>query len=140
MIHEHEKLNDLSLNVHDTALSDEPGEFVLNPQEYAVGEDGQLLSESEGYHVDVVSGDEYIEKEGLDTPDVVKMDIEGAELGALRGFENTLEDTRTVFVEVHPEMMDEAGEAVRDELVRQGFKITSSEKDQETTFRLVAER
>jgi FkbM family methyltransferase len=36
-------------------------------------------------------------------PDIVKIDVEGAELQVLRGMESTLSTVRTLFLEVHPD-------------------------------------
>lgn len=51
--------------------------------------------------------------------DVVKLDVEGSELAALRGMEGLLRRNhapRALFVECHPELLERAG-ASRDELL-----------------------
>lgn len=53
--------------------------------------------------VEVRRGDYLISDEGFRPPDVLKLDIEGGELVALKGLEETLEDVTAVFCEVHPE-------------------------------------
>jgi len=65
--------------------------------------------------VDVVRADEAVEG----PVDVVKLDVEGSELAALRGMEGLLRGNhapRALFVECHPELLERAGTS-RDELL-----------------------
>lgn len=52
--------------------------------------------------------------ESHDYPDVVKIDVEGAEMGVLQGMKNILEEGSTVFIEVHPSLITEFGNTVKD--------------------------
>jgi FkbM family methyltransferase len=52
-----------------------------------------------------VTLDDFLEKRGI-TPEVIKIDVEGAEMNVLRGMRRTLEKTMPVlFLEVHPEQL-----------------------------------
>lgn len=63
---------------------------------------------------------------GWQPPTVVKMDIEGAELDALRGLESTLQEyVEALYVEVHPELLDgdASTQEVKDVLAQTGFEV-----------------
>lgn len=94
-----------SLNV---ALSDEDGR-----EQMAVDPDGgtastfhatdSIVSEESGYEtvtVETRRGDS-VAQDGVETPDVVKIDVEGAEDRVLNGMAGILEEAEEVFVEVH---------------------------------------
>jgi FkbM family methyltransferase len=72
-----------------------------------------------------ISIDDYLEFERVD---FIKMDIEGAELGALKGMEKTLRKTNpAMLIEFHPPSIEEYGAKPEDEynfLVNLGYKIT----------------
>lgn len=53
-------------------------------------------------HVPSLAIDTYCDRYGAH-PDVVKIDVEGAELQVLRGMESTLSTVDTLFLEVHPD-------------------------------------
>ncbi|WP_435063656.1 FkbM family methyltransferase [Halobaculum sp. EA56] len=56
------------------------------------------------------------------TPDVVKIDIEGGELSALRGASDVLDSDAVVFCEVHPNKIEEGG-------VRECIRLLSRERE-----------
>jgi FkbM family methyltransferase len=63
----------------------------------------------EEIRVPTVVLDDWLEREGL-RPDLIKIDVEGAELGVLRGLARTLaRDGVRLFVEVHPPELEAAG-------------------------------
>lgn len=104
-------LNGQDINVNEIALSDENGTATL----YSDGVDGMSpgLTKEDGEQRSEVSirsarGD------GLDSPvpDVLKIDVEGAEASVLRGMENILPSVNTVFVEVHQEMLPRFGDSI----------------------------
>lgn len=47
-----------------------------------------------------------VSNELVPSPDVLKIDVEGGELGVLRGFDERLTDIETVFCEVHPRFVE----------------------------------
>lgn len=74
-----------------------------------------------------ISLDDYCTSNGV-SPDVVKMDIEGGEVDALRGFENTLATSppEHVLVEIHRELLrdrEEDPDWVEEFLAEHGYRI-----------------
>jgi FkbM family methyltransferase len=62
--------------------------------------------------VRVLQGDALVHSGALPTPNVMKIDVEGAELGVIAGSKDALADEtcRLVFCEVHNAMLEEAGQ------------------------------
>ena len=52
--------------------------------------------------VPVITLDDYADRHGIQRVDIVKIDVEGSEVDALRGADRVLERVRFLFVEVHP--------------------------------------
>ncbi|HEY7119583.1 MAG TPA: FkbM family methyltransferase [Tepidisphaeraceae bacterium] len=110
------------VRVHAVALSDAPGEATL----YHPTDDGRNHGEASlfapagvataAYTVRTARMDEALER----SPDLVKMDIEGAELAALRGMTRLLESDRPpmLIIEHNPESAAAAGHRSGD-LLRQ---------------------
>jgi FkbM family methyltransferase len=65
---------------------------------------------------------------GLPAPDVVKADIEGAELDMLDGLGSVLEDVRLVYVEPHPSKGTPI-DALQSRLLAEGFDIDTISTD-----------
>lgn len=64
--------------------------------------------------VEAVTIDDFAAEHGV-VPDVIKIDIEGAELRALRGAERTLrEHSPVIFCEIHPNQMRNCGDSVEE--------------------------
>lgn len=62
----------------------------------------------------VLTGDTYAKRHG--PPDMVKIDIEGAEVAAVRGMEQTIESFRpTLIIEGHPELIENRDDGATDE-------------------------
>ena len=116
-------LNDMvTIVVHEAAVSTGEGEGTLN----IVGEAGWSHLSSRGHHRDtraeqpvrLVSIDGLVAG-GLCAPDVVKVDVEGAELEVLEGMERTLHERRPALVlELHM-----TNEPVADLLESAGYRI-----------------
>lgn len=108
------------------AIGEEDGaslRFAVHPEKTG----GQhVLAEgesSEGWHeIQVMARrvDRLIEEGTVRVPDLVKMDIEGAEVSALRGFGRYLEDVRAVVLETHSH---ELHQACLDLLGRAGHRV-----------------
>jgi FkbM family methyltransferase len=78
--------------------------------------------------IQVIRGDEYVSQTGT-IPDLIKIDVEGAEQAVLKGLDQTLKEHSPILVvEVH----DIAnGDAVRDYLRSLGYALTESDVDKE---------
>jgi hypothetical protein len=85
--------------------------------------------------VDVVRGDDAAEG----SVDVIKLDIEGGELAALRGMERLVAGARTIFLELNPELLERSG-ASRGELLgwlsERGFEIEWIDEENRRTIPL----
>ena len=104
-------MNGQEVHIHELALSDEDGERTL----YTDGIDGMspsLAGKERGtVQINARRGDGLSD---LQTPDILKIDVEGAEVDVLHGLENRLDDISTVFIEIHPEMIDDFDSKVGD--------------------------
>ncbi|WP_246023072.1 FkbM family methyltransferase [Halosimplex halophilum] len=109
-------LNDIEASVQEQALSDTIGDVTLSiavesttvaPGHNLIEVNESLESYGEGSveqrDVEMQTGDELVENGELPQPTVVKIDVEGAELKALRGMEQVLSQDacRVVYCEVH---------------------------------------
>ncbi|MDS0295241.1 FkbM family methyltransferase [Halogeometricum luteum] len=117
------------------ALSDRsgPGRLASERREVGAGHhyltDGEGESETEGQvlRVDCRRGDE-LAGGAFPSPDVVKIDVQGAELNVLRGMGDALDGVETAFVEVHAEKCRRYGttaEEIEGYLRDRGFSLDS---------------
>lgn len=112
--------------VNEAAVSEAPGQVTLY---YVEDDDGEnsILGGKAGcpsVTVPAVTLDDYVAAHGLGRVDVVKMDIEGAELLALRGARRLLsgDDAPVVILEVNPKSLAFSGSSVADLLgLLQGY-------------------
>jgi methyltransferase, FkbM family len=63
----------------------------------------------ERYPIQTIRLDDFIPKSGLGSPSYIKLDVEGAEIHALRGARNTLRSSVIVVCELHPYAWAEFG-------------------------------
>jgi hypothetical protein len=69
--------------------------------------------------VGAFSSGQLISQGYLSTPDVLKIDVEGAEMSVLQGFQGHFGDIRSIFCEVH----GDNSENIRNFLRENGFSI-----------------
>jgi FkbM family methyltransferase len=102
--------NDLPVDIREVALSDHSGTAELAVHE----EDKMHHLEAEGSRtipIQLHAADELIANGGVEPPNVVKIDVEGAEYDVLQGMKETLQNPkcRLVYCEIHPESSLEWG-------------------------------
>ena len=86
------------------------------------------ISTNRSVTVPIIKLDDYYNKKSINKINVIKMDVEGAELDTLRGMSNILTENKDVvlFVEFNPESIKKAGMLPKDQLAfidDLGFKI-----------------
>ncbi len=98
-LRENLKLNAVSSDrVHAVALGDKAGTVKMTTKERS----SNHISDDGDRSVPIVRLDEYVREKGLPTPDWIKIDIEGMELPALRGAEQTLRSSHpTIICEIN---------------------------------------
>ena len=125
--------NCVEATIRTEALGKKSGSAKLN---YAIHTDEMNdMAEpvSEGFSVEVNRTDNLIPEE-LPPPDVVKIDVEGAEISVLKGFGNILKDNscRVIYIEVHDKITNFGGN--KKELIsllnQNGYKIREMLKRQ----------
>lgn len=96
------QLNDLSIKTTNIALSDSKGKEKFNVVNDGKPDDGAHLGGQSNHSVIVktMPGDNL--GDDFKTPDVIKIDVEGAEYDVVKGLKETLRNCRVVFCEVHP--------------------------------------
>lgn len=113
------KLNHIkNITTLPLAISDKAGEVVL----YTDGIDGRSpslenLGQKSEVQVQCSSLDILIEENQIQYPDILKIDIEGAEYHALKGAQNLLRSNkppRLIFLEVHPRFLQKFGHSAEE--------------------------
>jgi FkbM family methyltransferase len=113
----------------EAAVSSEPGAGRLDVATPARGEH-RLVRDDDGAReglvaVRLVSVDGYRADAGLPMPDAIKVDVEGAEIDALRGAHATIREARpAVLVEVHTGVGPRFAEYFEDELAPLGYRAS----------------
>jgi FkbM family methyltransferase len=117
------------IEIHPFGLGSESGSALLRRPEMSGGatlDTGRDLGfELEPSRIEIRRGDNLI-ADGLPSPDVLKMDIEGAEYDALSGMPDALASCRAVLIEVHTKSRADGRsvrERVRELLEAQDFDI-----------------
>lgn len=124
-------LNGLDAVVYQYALSNTRGEAELLPDNGGLGSGEHTLvskSTNDTINVRTTLGDNLIDEEKLPKPNVLKIDVEGQELDAIRGLKQTLSDSecRLVYCEIHPEKLNSYGVtegSLHNELKKAGFEL-----------------
>lgn len=122
------------VRVIDWAVSDSVGEATLFT-DGAHGTSPTLATTAPRNAITIPTGtiDDGMTSEKLPWPTLVKIDIEGAEVRALRGMRGVLRSSnkpRTIFIEVHPPMIQTFGDDVSELhaiLTQAGYELASEE-------------
>lgn len=122
------KLNNINGDIFEVALMNEDSKMKISPESGEPGEGEVHISDKGDITIPTYKGDTIIEDEGLEIPNVIKIDVEGAELKVLKGLSETLENSkcRTIFLEIHPDRIPNFGGSknqVLDYLKRKHFEI-----------------
>jgi FkbM family methyltransferase len=128
-IRENVRLNEFeNVKVIETAVGDTNGEAVLTlPSGDNLGAFtlGRVIGE-QAYSVTVKRIDDILQEQGTASVDFIKMDIEGSELRALRGAEQTLKSDRpAILLELNSAALQRCGSSVaevKEFLDRHGYK------------------
>lgn len=126
-VHQNLQLNNASADIHSVALSDEAKQLELNVDSDSPGTIGHLRKNTAkaSSTISTVVGDEYIQENNIPLPNVIKMDVEGAECKVLRGLEGSLDECRVIYSEVS-DALQKYGDSQKTliELLRKnGFEI-----------------
>lgn len=103
-------------NLCNVAVGDEDGEISFTSEEGSIGHIKRDKENSTQFNtIKLRKLDTLIKEEKLPKPDIVKMDIEGYEANAIRGFVETLKDSQPiVLMEVHPKFLASYNESEKE--------------------------
>jgi FkbM family methyltransferase len=116
--------------LNQVAVSDASGNAIL----YTAGVAGECgwasivqPSRGEFFEVRAISIDDYVAAHSIDRIDLVKIDVEGAEMRVLNGMAKLLANRKVdnIFIEINEVMLRAActsGEAIHSKLLRDGYK------------------
>lgn len=129
--------NGVESEIFQLALADEEGTFELSSEgsEAGLGEHSLDTTGTEStVPVEVKQLDTLREERDLPIPNVVKIDVEGAELDVVEGATDTFSEPecRTIYCEVHPERIESFGgsyDTLKDRLTDLGFHLEISGQD-----------
>lgn len=119
-----------NIRVHETALSDTTGLLEFHVHGTTGTGSHSLVDTADGGEtvtVNTTKGELFVRELNV-VPNVMKIDVEGAELAVLRGFDSVLTNPslRDLFIEVHPKKLAVLGAAAQDldDLVKKsGFAL-----------------
>lgn len=109
-----EALNEASINIHAIALWDSLGTMTLNVSDDHPSETSVSESLRSGGTVErtIMTGTAPLDTILESPPDAIKLDIEGAEVAALRGATDILASTPELLLELHPSNIETLGESM----------------------------
>jgi FkbM family methyltransferase len=131
------------VTVFQSAVADKPGKADFFIDKNSTGSslsESRQQSDTKAIEVDVVALDSLVTAESLPIPDVIKIDVEGAELQALKGMQSILADEcRLLYCEVHKSAVSDSEEVERF-LSNLGFDVQTIFSRQEDQYILKAIR
>lgn len=108
--------NSESYNVVVGAVSDRTDDVVsFIPHQSGNLSTNQIVGASHGFSVPTLSIDSYVNNREI-VPNLMKIDVEGAETDVITGGNKTLacEDLRAVLLEIHPKLLNNTNSEIRD--------------------------
>lgn len=102
----HSKLSNVQIEAIGLSNKTDTIEFSEPKSEVGLRTGSIKPSAGDGnYQVQTRAGDDLILNENIPEPDVIKIDVEGAEAVVIQGLKDTLQSgvCRTIFIEIHPE-------------------------------------
>jgi FkbM family methyltransferase len=106
------KLDESRITIVNAAVGDHVGDLEYLPHPYsflAMLNNENIDAYDLKFHAPIVRLDDYFLQQGAD-PDLLKIDIDGAEMSALRGMPRILKETKPdLLLEVHPTMLPQVG-------------------------------
>ncbi|MDP2683739.1 MAG: FkbM family methyltransferase [bacterium] len=99
--------------VSESALGNKQGKLTLTQDVSNPGESSlSVLKHGNKVLVDVITLDKFVKKQKIRTIDLIKMDVEGAELNVLRGGLKTLQNNKKIkiFIECNPSTLKDFNE------------------------------
>jgi len=123
--------NKIPHDIKQIALSSQNGTLSLKIKENKIGEGRHHLTTQSSKHtieVETARADDLIEANNIPSPNIIKIDVEGAEKEVLDGLNNVLRGNkcRVVYCELHPKMLKNGSsfEDVIQKLEKFGFVIS----------------
>jgi FkbM family methyltransferase len=133
ILSENVRLNDVTPYLYNIALSDHDGEVLfavdtadtLSRQSKLITVDTDVDSTKYSVrHSTVYRGQAFVADNGCPNPDIIKIDVEGAEFAVLEGLGDLLEEVRVIFCEVHcPDGGGNGATAISSFLETLGFDV-----------------
>ena len=126
-IEKNAKENQVSIDVYEYALSDSNGKtslYVDSESEVSSGKGSIYGDGNKTIVVETRTLDSLSKQSNISAPNVIKIDVEGAELNVFNGMEDILENPncRRIYIEVHPWIVDK--KEVIQKLKSHGFTCT----------------
>jgi len=136
------RLNDVSVDVVNAALTDCPGFRYLHIAEGNAGMTTLKPLATASYRGKVLcwsdTGDNLVESRTVPAPTVIKLDVEGSELDVLRGLKTVLRERnrRAIVVEADPNLLIESDSEIYMILRAAGFNIKMLTRNERTQHHL----
>ena len=120
-----------NVSLFQFALGEQDGEVAFAQGDDEIGATSRVVEGKNGVSVEIRSGDSLLSQSLAESPDVVKIDVEGFELEVLAGMQTLLSNpkTRAVGVEVHFRLLEERGKtdgarSIEKSLQRAGYQVS----------------